>query len=123
MLYNVFVWMSDSSCTSIARHILVAFSPSDAPCVLKKTDMVVYKLQAFRQCDVDNSGRIDIKELHIGLLILFDKINNLLPIHYPIPTKSEVQCPFFKGQSIVTARILTCWALALDLLCSRSLSL
>jgi hypothetical protein len=52
---------------------------------------MVMGLQAFRQCDVDNSGRIDIKELHIGLLILYDKINSVLPIHYPIPTKHEVR--------------------------------
>ena len=49
-------------------------------------------LQAFDQCDVDNNGRIDIKELHIGLLILYDKINQLLPIHYPLPRKWEVRC-------------------------------
>ena len=46
--------------------------------------------QAFNQCDVDGSGRIDIKELHIGLLILYDKINQVLPIHYPVPSKYEV---------------------------------
>lgn len=50
----------------------------------------IHDLQAFDQCDVDGSGRIDIKELHIGLLILYDKINRLLPIHYPLPSKREV---------------------------------
>lgn len=47
-------------------------------------------MQAFDQCDVDGSGRIDIKELHIGLLILYDKINQVLPIHYPVPSKYQV---------------------------------
>lgn len=46
--------------------------------------------RAFNQCDVDGSGRIDIKELHIGLLILYDKINRVLPIHYPVPSKYEI---------------------------------
>lgn len=51
----------------------------------------VWPGQAFKQCDVDNSGRIDVKELHIGLLILYDKLNGMLPIHYPIPSKAEVR--------------------------------
>ena len=37
------------------------------------------------------SGTIDVKELHVGLLILYDKINSVLPIHYGIPTKQEVR--------------------------------
>ncbi len=48
-------------------------------------------MQAFDQCDADGSGRIDIKELHIGMLILYDKINQVLPIHYPVPSKYEVR--------------------------------
>lgn len=58
--------------------------------VTQQMNLALSFWQAFRQCDMDNSGRIDVKELHIGLLILYDKINSLLPMHHPIPSKREV---------------------------------
>ena len=56
-------------------------------------------VSAFKQCDVDGSGSIDMKELHIALLILYDKINSIIPVHYDIPDKQEASFHGLSGQS------------------------
>ncbi|KAK9797748.1 hypothetical protein WJX73_005698 [Symbiochloris irregularis] len=45
---------------------------------------------SFRKADRDNSGTIDVKELHIALLLLYDKLNSSLPVHMPVPDKAVV---------------------------------
>ena len=44
----------------------------------------------FEEIDVDNSGTIDETELYIGVLLIYNRINALLPTHNNPPTKSEV---------------------------------
>uniref|UniRef100_A0A061QRC5 EF-hand domain-containing protein n=1 Tax=Tetraselmis sp. GSL018 TaxID=582737 RepID=A0A061QRC5_9CHLO len=45
---------------------------------------------SFKKCDYDGTGYIEVKELHIGLLMLYDQINDLLPIHIDVPTHDQV---------------------------------
>lgn len=49
--------------------------------------------RAFQKADRDQSGSIDVKELHIALLLLYDKMNTILPVHMPVPDRQEVRSP------------------------------
>mmetsp|Transcript_37587 Transcript_37587/g.96160 ORF Transcript_37587/g.96160 Transcript_37587/m.96160 type:complete len:108 (-) Transcript_37587:390-713(-) len=46
--------------------------------------------RSWKKCDYDGNGIIEFKELHIGLLLLYDQINDLLPIHIDVPTHQQV---------------------------------
>jgi len=48
-------------------------------------------LRAFKECDVDKSGTVDRKELHVMLLLLYDKLNRKLPCHVNPPKRSDVE--------------------------------
>jgi hypothetical protein len=43
------------------------------------------------ECDVDRNGNIDAKELHVGLLLVFDKLNQKLPVHVKPPNHDAVR--------------------------------
>lgn len=45
---------------------------------------------SFNEVDYDKNERLDYKELYIALLLLYDKMNSLLPVHVPVPTKFEL---------------------------------
>lgn len=51
------------------------------------------------ECDVDKSGHIDAKELHIGLLLFYDKLNAKLPVHMKPPCHDDVKA-FLKSHDI-----------------------
>lgn len=42
----------------------------------------------------DGDGKLDEKELHICLLLLYDKLNDKLPCHVRVPTPEEVHTLF-----------------------------
>lgn len=42
----------------------------------------------------DSDGKLDEKELHICLLLLYDKLNDKLPCHVRVPTSEEVHTLF-----------------------------
>mmetsp|Transcript_10200 Transcript_10200/g.29245 ORF Transcript_10200/g.29245 Transcript_10200/m.29245 type:complete len:152 (-) Transcript_10200:128-583(-) len=46
--------------------------------------------KSFKKCDYDGNGEIEAKELHIGLLMLYDQINDMLPIHIDVPAHEQV---------------------------------
>eukprot|EP00195_Chlamydomonas_chlamydogama_P008660 CAMPEP_0202892474 /NCGR_PEP_ID=MMETSP1392-20130828/2194_1 /ASSEMBLY_ACC=CAM_ASM_000868 /TAXON_ID=225041 /ORGANISM="Chlamydomonas chlamydogama, Strain SAG 11-48b" /LENGTH=162 /DNA_ID=CAMNT_0049576437 /DNA_START=85 /DNA_END=573 /DNA_ORIENTATION=- len=46
--------------------------------------------KSFESVDVDKDGQLDYKELYIGLLKLYDDLNDKLPCHIKIPTNAEV---------------------------------
>ena len=46
--------------------------------------------KSFDEVDYENNKRLDHKELHIALLLLYDKLNSLLPVHMAVPTRDEV---------------------------------
>lgn len=46
--------------------------------------------KAYKELDVDKTGRVDYKEVIIGLLKLYDKINQNLPLHVPAPTSKAM---------------------------------
>jgi len=46
--------------------------------------------KTYRQCDVDGNG-VDVSELHVALLLLYDKINARLPVHIAVPTHDGVR--------------------------------
>jgi hypothetical protein len=45
------------------------------------------------ECDLDGNKRLEAKELHVALLILYAKINEKLPegVRIPIPTHAQVK--------------------------------
>ena len=45
------------------------------------------------ECDLDGDKRLDAKELHVALLILYNKINEKLPegVRVPFPTHAQVK--------------------------------
>ena len=47
--------------------------------------------KSFDEVDYENNKRLDKKELHIALLLLYDKLNSLLPVHMAVPTREEVE--------------------------------
>lgn len=58
----------------------------------------------------DGSGTLDEKELHICLLLLYDKLNDKLPCHVRVPTQEEVHSLFLAhasahGETIATASL------------------
>lgn len=46
----------------------------------------------------DESGTLDEKELHICLLVLYDKLNDKLPCHVRIPTAQQVSILYERHQ-------------------------
>lgn len=40
--------------------------------------------------DYEGNEKLDHKELHIALLLLYDKLNGILPVHMTVPTREEV---------------------------------
>eukprot|EP00892_Ulva_mutabilis_P012647 jgi/Ulvmu1/9755/UM055_0095.1 len=67
-------------------------------------------LKTFSQCDKDGDGTLDEKELHICLLLLYDKLNDKLPCHVRVPTSDEVHKLFLAhasahGQSLAEASL------------------
>lgn len=47
--------------------------------------------KAFKQCDFDDNGKIDGAELYTGILLVWDKVNKLCPVHIKVPKKAEVK--------------------------------
>ncbi len=45
------------------------------------------------ECDLDGDKRLDAKELHVALLLLYNKINEKLPegVRIPFPTHAQVK--------------------------------
>eukprot|EP01024_Parvocaulis_polyphysoides_P056395 TRINITY_DN5930_c0_g2_i1.p1 TRINITY_DN5930_c0_g2~~TRINITY_DN5930_c0_g2_i1.p1 ORF type:complete len:283 (-),score=13.75 TRINITY_DN5930_c0_g2_i1:24-872(-) len=59
---------------------------------LKHTELfAVLVKQCFQECDYDGDGYVEERELYIGLLLLYDKINYRLPCHIPAPGKEAVK--------------------------------
>ena len=52
---------------------------------------------SFRKSDRDGDGIMDVKELHIALLLLYDKLNSVVPVHMPVPDKAMVGAPPTSG--------------------------
>eukprot|EP00798_Chlamydomonas_sp_ICE-L_P027617 gene27617-7254_t len=46
---------------------------------------------SFNECDVESDGQIDTKELYIGLLKLYDQMNDLLPCHIKVPPTESIK--------------------------------
>ncbi|KAI8466397.1 MAG: hypothetical protein J3K34DRAFT_524570 [Monoraphidium minutum] len=46
--------------------------------------------RAYKDLDVDKTGRVDYKEVMIGLLKLYDKINEKLPMHISAPSRRDM---------------------------------
>jgi len=55
--------------------------------------------RAFEMCDVDSSGQLDVKELHIGVLLAYHQINSRLPIRLNPPSHAEVRDIFSRHDS------------------------
>lgn len=47
--------------------------------------------KSFEEVDYEDNKRLDHKELHIALLLLYDKLNSFLPVHMNVPTRAEVE--------------------------------
>lgn len=47
--------------------------------------------KAFSECDLDVDGRLSAAELHVGLLLVYDKLNSQLPALIKPPGHAEVQ--------------------------------
>eukprot|EP01025_Chloroclados_australasicus_P029409 TRINITY_DN29394_c0_g1_i3.p1 TRINITY_DN29394_c0_g1~~TRINITY_DN29394_c0_g1_i3.p1 ORF type:complete len:235 (+),score=13.09 TRINITY_DN29394_c0_g1_i3:180-884(+) len=64
------------------------------PWIGKITDCRLFRkmaLKSFDESDKDANGKIDEKELHICILLLYDKLNNKLPCHINVPTSLKVK--------------------------------
>ncbi|PSC71794.1 Calcium-binding EF hand family [Micractinium conductrix] len=46
---------------------------------------------SFKECDLDGTGHIDAKELHVGLLLVYDKLNKALPVYLKPPKHDTVR--------------------------------
>ena len=46
--------------------------------------------RSFQEVDFEGNGSLGHLELHIALLLLYDKLNSSLPVHIPVPTRDEV---------------------------------
>ncbi|EFN53479.1 hypothetical protein CHLNCDRAFT_53756 [Chlorella variabilis] len=67
---------------------------------LSKSELVKkLALKSFKECDLDNDGSIDVKELHVGLLLVYDKLNKVaglllrakaLPVYIKPPKHEEI---------------------------------
>jgi len=53
-----------------------------------------------QMCDVDQSNKIDVKELHIGTLLMYHQINKRLPLCLTPPTHDEVRKLFHKHDDL-----------------------
>ena len=74
-----------SSLSSLRRSFLTRLF------TFTESDMFLRSVKAtFEEIDVDNSGTIDETELYIGVLLIYNRINALLPTHNNPPTKKEV---------------------------------
>lgn len=59
---------------------------------LSKSQLVLHLAKkSFQECDLDKDGAIDAKELHVGLLLVYDKLNKSLPVHLQPPDHDTVQ--------------------------------
>ncbi|KAL4436381.1 hypothetical protein ABPG77_009943 [Micractinium sp. CCAP 211/92] len=59
---------------------------------LSKSQLVEKVAQkSFNECDLDRDGSIDVKELHVGLLLVYDKLNKILPVYLKPPSHDTVQ--------------------------------
>lgn len=62
---------------------------------MMRTQVAAFLIHILRyydaECDVDGSGSVDAKELHIGILIFYDKLNSKLPVHVKPPKHKDVQ--------------------------------
>lgn len=47
--------------------------------------------KAFTEADLDDSGTVDFAELYIAVLLAYDKINKVCPVHVKPPKKKQVQ--------------------------------
>lgn len=47
--------------------------------------------KTFQECDFDKSGDIDLNELYIAVLLTYDKLNKVCPVHVKPPKKRAVQ--------------------------------
>ncbi|KAJ9506598.1 hypothetical protein QJQ45_018432 [Haematococcus lacustris] len=47
--------------------------------------------KSFQEMDVDKSGTLDIKELYVAILKLYDTLNSTLPTHVRIPSLADMR--------------------------------
>ncbi|CAG9461389.1 unnamed protein product [Pedinophyceae sp. YPF-701] len=60
---------------------------------------------SFQACDVDSNGKIDAKELHIGILMLYLKINSKCPVKLTAPNHTEVMGMLMRHDKDENARL------------------
>jgi len=77
-----------ASGTDAAATAVVTSLPLPVVCEADTIHRLPHPVQA---CDADASGRIDSRELHLGIALLYGRINNRMPLNLPTPTKREIE--------------------------------
>lgn len=60
---------------------------------------------SFEDVDFDGSGSLDYKELYIALLLFYDKMNSLLPVHVEVCEIQQINSQFEIDDKLLSATI------------------